>query len=717
MVGDKTVDLTSQFPFVVPSKERALRLAQDPVAAADFFQFCVDCTFQHLFGWNYSTRKSNEHGGILGHLLAFFGTCEFTERGSLHGHFLIWLLGGLNPNDIHKRLKEDTEFASRFFAFFDDIIQHDLPDVEIPIDPTYEPRVERPPSPPESGSISPEKIYEWRSFMQTEVKKLGEALQRHKCKPVCHKYGNIDKCRFLFPHEIVETSHFEIDTNSVVLKCLDSMVNYFNRYILVYCRHNHDIKCILSGKAAKAAMFYISDYIAKMDIKTYQMLSLLSRAVASIPEQPEIPLRQRGRTLLHKCLAQFTRQQQIHAQQAARYLRGNNDTITSHETTPMMSGLLLDFVCSEYNINVSKKLCDDFEEEKNKEEQTFLRIQTDQAGNLIRHNQLTNYWFRDLTLLNMNFYDFTRCITLQPQSSRTTNSSNKYLLLDGHPLTQSHYLTQHTDDQREQSGKQLVPRIIGTTIPRENNCDEWMLFVLAHFKPFHISLPLIDKKKSLEDTYRSFNFSKRSKRIMMNWEEIHECQDERDEERLRKRANLTTESMAITNSLALNDPNLSFLEPDDVDVSSIPHNNSRKDFALLQAIHVLEQSHWLTTPSRHDSVIRPIITSTSSFPALSPSQLKTWMKSIKQQEHCVTQMRQNYPSTNTEFQANVINDTEHGSTYAHSYNIFLKENCPPTLSNNNAVSTPTLTPEHVTNKIGQDHDLQTATMDRISYYK
>ena len=50
MVGEEAIDLSSQFPFVVPSKDRALRLAQDPVAAADFFQFCVTCVFQHLFG-------------------------------------------------------------------------------------------------------------------------------------------------------------------------------------------------------------------------------------------------------------------------------------------------------------------------------------------------------------------------------------------------------------------------------------------------------------------------------------------------------------------------------------------------------------------------------------------------------------------------------------------------------------------------------------------
>jgi len=156
--------------------------------------------------------------------------------------------------------------------------------------------------------------------------------------------------RFQYPHEVVPESHFDSDTNSVVLKCLDSMVNYFNRYILVYCRHNHDIKCILSGKAAKAAMFYITDYITKMDVKTYEMLSLLSRAVSAVSSPSDSPAKDKARSLLHKCLAQFSRQQQIHAQQAARYLRGHGDSISSHKTVPMMSGLLLDFLRTQHSI-------------------------------------------------------------------------------------------------------------------------------------------------------------------------------------------------------------------------------------------------------------------------------------------------------------------------------------------------------------------------------
>ncbi|KAG2124010.1 hypothetical protein DEU56DRAFT_744956, partial [Suillus clintonianus] len=76
MFGDTTVDLTQHYPCLVPARERAIRLARDPVAAADFFHFSFKCIFTHLFGWDFDTQASTERGGILGHLEAFYGTSE-----------------------------------------------------------------------------------------------------------------------------------------------------------------------------------------------------------------------------------------------------------------------------------------------------------------------------------------------------------------------------------------------------------------------------------------------------------------------------------------------------------------------------------------------------------------------------------------------------------------------------------------------------------------
>lgn len=103
--------------------------------------------------------------------------------------------------------------------FFEDIIQHHLPNTEGPLDPKFEPHVERPPKPPPSTGASAAELKDWNSIFLTEVKKCGEALQRHQCRPVCHKYGNDNKCQFLFPHEIIETSYFDPMTNSVVFMC------------------------------------------------------------------------------------------------------------------------------------------------------------------------------------------------------------------------------------------------------------------------------------------------------------------------------------------------------------------------------------------------------------------------------------------------------------------------------------------------------------------
>jgi hypothetical protein len=62
--------------------------------------------------------------------------------------FLLWLLGGLNPSQIHERLKQDVSFKNRFFEFFENIIHHHMPDIDIKVEANFEPRTQRPPLPP-----------------------------------------------------------------------------------------------------------------------------------------------------------------------------------------------------------------------------------------------------------------------------------------------------------------------------------------------------------------------------------------------------------------------------------------------------------------------------------------------------------------------------------------------------------------------------------------
>jgi Helitron helicase-like domain at N-terminus len=178
--GDQEVDLSSRFPILPTSDRRVLNLALDPVAATDFFHFSMNVFLQHLLGWDFKSKNSSERGGLFGHLKAYYGTTDYTERGSLHGHFVMWLDGRLNPAQLHEKVANDTDFERRFFAFFDQIIHHHLPDVEFSVDPGFEPRTQRLPH---------LDIDDWDNVFVSEVKVCGEVLQRHVGKPVCHKYN------------------------------------------------------------------------------------------------------------------------------------------------------------------------------------------------------------------------------------------------------------------------------------------------------------------------------------------------------------------------------------------------------------------------------------------------------------------------------------------------------------------------------------------------
>jgi len=667
MYGDISVDLSERFPDMPGGSERALRLARDPVAAAEFFQFSFECLFRFLLGWDFTLGRSDDNGGILGRIRSFYGTTEFTERANLHGHFLIWLEGGLNPSDLHERLRHDADFQERFFAYFEDVIHHHVPEIEEEVDPTFEPRVQRPPAPPCGPDDSSRALQDWDVTFKTEIKRCGEALQRHTCRAVCHKYGNDDRCRFLFPHEVVDVSHFDPNTNAVVFKCGDPNVNYFNPYVLVFCRHNHDMKCILSGKAAKAAMFYISDYITKMDLKTYEVLTLLSRAVARIPDvQAGSNGAGSAKTLLHKCLSQFTRQQQIHAQQAVRYIQGFGDSISSHVTVPMLSSLLLAYVRERHRAvlkPVEIEPENDHEPEDEALEDVHLRIATDREGRVVESNQVHHYVFRGDSLSDMSFYDFSRCIRIErkgPSSDtgipRRLGAYRRHSLTAAHPLWQSHELVEHTNLSRGDGYRELVPRVVGMSIPRSSDMRAWPLFALAHFKPFSATVPLLNDEQDAEQVFRSYAFGQTARQIMLNWEAVHECEDERDAERLAKQVRSMRDVKPSDSPAELERDDANDGEELSLDMKQRSSRGAEQQFRLQQLIMLMQQSGWLKTqlaaplPQPACSLTDLNRNLEASFKLegtelesgpLSKKQIQEWKDEIKRQEADLAATRRN----------------------------------------------------------------------------
>ncbi|KAH7918452.1 hypothetical protein BV22DRAFT_1108358 [Leucogyrophana mollusca] len=73
----------------------------------------------------------------------------------------------------------------------------------------------------------------------------------------------------------------EIDpeSESIFLKHLHPRINNFNEVIIFLLQCNMDIKYIGSGEAAKALVYYVSEYVTKSDLQFHVGLSALEYAI------------------------------------------------------------------------------------------------------------------------------------------------------------------------------------------------------------------------------------------------------------------------------------------------------------------------------------------------------------------------------------------------------------------------------------------------------
>jgi hypothetical protein len=127
LAGDE-INLDSMTADTIPKYfDQACLVAKNPAVAAHFFNIYMKAFISTILG--YDPKGENVDGGILGLVKAYYGCVEAQERGTLHCHMLIWLQGGLNPNQIKERALRnggDLEFQKRLLAFLDDTISNSV---------------------------------------------------------------------------------------------------------------------------------------------------------------------------------------------------------------------------------------------------------------------------------------------------------------------------------------------------------------------------------------------------------------------------------------------------------------------------------------------------------------------------------------------------------------------------------------------------------------
>ncbi len=198
---------------------------------------------------------------------------------------------------------------------------------------------------------------EFEKQFQLFVKDLAIACNWHNHTDSCWKYlddndpRDDDHCRFRVNGKTKSFTELDPETSSVLLRRLHPWINNYNDLVLFLVQCNMDIKYIGSGEAAKALVYYVTDYITKQTLPTHVGFSALQYAIIKNNEKFEGDIQtsenSKARSMVTKVVNQLAARQEMPHQQIMSYLVGGGDYYTSHKFKNLRWTDFVDHIVSE----------------------------------------------------------------------------------------------------------------------------------------------------------------------------------------------------------------------------------------------------------------------------------------------------------------------------------------------------------------------------------
>ncbi|KAF7972078.1 hypothetical protein HWV62_19157 [Athelia sp. TMB] len=101
-------------PQILNKDMRRRLIANNPVAAAKFFDFTVNAFITHVLG------VGHKKPGLYGQTTAYYGTVEQQGRLTLHLHLLLWIKGALTPQEVRNNIMDpDGTFQKNMVQYLE----------------------------------------------------------------------------------------------------------------------------------------------------------------------------------------------------------------------------------------------------------------------------------------------------------------------------------------------------------------------------------------------------------------------------------------------------------------------------------------------------------------------------------------------------------------------------------------------------------------------
>ncbi|PPQ71220.1 hypothetical protein CVT26_010999 [Gymnopilus dilepis] len=510
--------------------QRKLFAARNPSACARFFDFMITRFI------NIILRYGRDSPGLYGKCVAYYGVVEAQGKGTLHCHMLIWLEGHLSPQKLRDRMAMSSEYQTDVFRWLESVIQCEFPGVDMTEGQLrkYPRRLLHKetgdPHPgavcnPRTASYQDDEDAFWMDFSDTLIRLLHQ-YNWHEHQATCWKYlergdeRSDANCRLGMDGQTRDTTEVDPETFAILLRRRHPKIAAHTELVTFLMQCNMDIKFVGSGDAAKAFLYYLTDYLTKSLLPVHVAMSVLSYAVKNTHEKLPDGMRDLSENqaigAVTTAVNSMMGRHEISQPQVMSYLVGGGDHYKSDKFVKLSWGSIRKYV----------------------ETRSSSRGQDDPGmvsvalGNLTAEvsYQLFDYVYRsrDPKFDGLSLYDF---VALSSKARYKPDHDVEVIhpggfIGDEHPQRHTHYLTL----RRERH----VPVILGPKIPNPERSSEqrdiWSRDVLTLFKPWR---SVNDLKKEDEswteafDTYRA-SLDDISKIVIANLNVLTECAEARD---------------------------------------------------------------------------------------------------------------------------------------------------------------------------------------------
>ena len=625
---------------LIPSQvERAQLVANDPVAAAIYFNEIIDAFTQYLLG------HRNHDGGIFGHPSAYYGMTEEQGTGTLHNHMLVWLHNFKSVSMLKAKLEDET-FKNNLISYLeriikqgyldDDNVEEDIDVSEVsckyPVDPNHE---------------------NFEEKFKDDVNKLVKVANTHSCRSTCYKYRRTKECRFEFPRELVPKG--KIEGNEIKLTRTNEMINNYNPSIMTCIRSNHDIKFIPSGKDGKNIAFYVTNYATKSQLSTNQMVPLIAAAKKRLEVDPSNALNDvklRTKAMITKCLNRITTETEISGSHVSHFLLGHKDNKTSHKFTGLNLHVALAWLRDEIkkydelnqavalteeenhneainndrsnsvNHEVINEIVNDVDDDsEDNDKNTSYSISTGNDG-LVFVNQMTDYLNRGEALNFMCLWEYCSKVykkkftaeDLKKHEEKDKIKKSKreceqvYQFSTNHPQSKTHW------QKVRIKGSALVPTLSKLPPSSKDDKTKYQKCILLLFKPFTFFEELFTGI-TWDETYSNFLEITEYTQNIANIDELHKGIEEKREKSYDDESDINVDEIVDD-------------ECDD-DTDQLEETDTGLDMGISEALDIIKNTPWLNesiSNRRNVQSMQPEFQNSSRPPVIN-----NWEEDLKKQ--------------------------------------------------------------------------------------